>query len=176
MTTGRTVMIEHRLPRAATSRRDRAKASVPTRSTRATRPVLRLNGGQKGSALLLAEILDHHLIVRGQRPSAAQQLINRQLEMLFAIVWRPRRHSPNVGRAGRSAIGGSESSSIASAVLLVTNRGPARPPIPRCGWRPVCWRWPLPRRSCACLRARPSRARSGSTSSAHHDRAGARRR
>jgi hypothetical protein len=58
----------------------------------------RLDSRQEGDALLLAEIFNHHLIVRRQRTSATQQPVDRQLEMLFTVVWCVRRHASNIGR------------------------------------------------------------------------------
>jgi hypothetical protein len=50
---------------------------------------------EKGFTLLLAEIFDHHLIVRRQRTRAAKEFLDRELEMLFvADVCAVGRHSP----------------------------------------------------------------------------------
>ena len=46
----------------------------------------RLQGGEEGSAFIRKEIIDHHLVVRGQRPGARQQLVDRKLEA-SSIGW-----------------------------------------------------------------------------------------
>ena len=51
------------------------------------RPELsRLQGGEEGSAFIRQEIVDHHLIVRGKRPGAREQLVDRKLEAA-SIGW-----------------------------------------------------------------------------------------
>jgi len=40
----------------------------------------RLQGGEEGSAFIRKEIIDHHFVVRGQRPGARQQFVDRKLE------------------------------------------------------------------------------------------------
>jgi len=53
-------------------------------------------GPLKQSALLLAQVVDHHLFPGRQRPGAAQQLLNWELEItLFAVVRWVSRHAPN---------------------------------------------------------------------------------
>lgn len=53
----------------------------------------RLDGCEEGLALLFAEILDHHLIVVRQRTRPAEQLLDRELQVLgFALARRMCRH------------------------------------------------------------------------------------
>lgn len=51
-------------------------------SVRRLRAGRRLQGGEEGGALLLAEIVDHHLFMRRQRPCAPEQLLHRQLHVV----------------------------------------------------------------------------------------------
>jgi len=69
-------------------------------ASRATGWCSRLDSREEGAALLLAEILNHHLIVRRERTSAAQQLLDRQLKVLFTVVRRVRRHASNMRLRG----------------------------------------------------------------------------
>ena len=45
----------------------------------------RLYGCEEGLALLFAEILDHHLIVVRQRTRPAEQLLDRELQVLGSL-------------------------------------------------------------------------------------------
>jgi hypothetical protein len=69
----------------------------------------RVDGGEEGLAFFFGQVLDHHLIVRGQRAGAAQH--DRQLEMLVvAVVCTVGRHGYPECTAGQV-------------------RSPARPPV-----------------------------------------------
>ena len=57
-------------------------------------PGARVDDGEEGLAFFFGQILDHHLLARGQRARAAQQLLDRKLEMLLVGVVR------TVGRHG----------------------------------------------------------------------------
>ena len=61
-----------------------------------TGPCSRVNYGEEGGALLLSEVLDHHLFVRRQRTGSAQDLLDRKLEAtLIAVVRGVARHDSN---------------------------------------------------------------------------------
>ncbi len=93
MNAGRAVMLTHSARRAWSKRTRSALETFVSMTIGAReRTVLRLHGRQKGGALLLGEILDHHLIVPKKGTSAARQLLDRQLEVLFTVVRRVRRH------------------------------------------------------------------------------------